>query len=573
MRRKVSYKILSIIFSLLLLLPGNVVIAASITASLTNRTELSELDINGAVVRVSLTGDSFKSTIDPARYSLVNEPTGTTIKSITWINNQTVDITLNFNGQDFDADKTNFYIKVFKEALVNQTADLITANMIIEAVIESITYETNPSPLKETNLNGSNVTITILNDMLEPTLSVSDFSIHNPAGMGIISIGAVERLSDSQAKLTLSYDGKDFDSNKTDFRITLLGTGILRTSVNLVTSDITIYYEQEQITATSTNPNPLIETSLANAVITLTLTADTYIAEIDATYFQLVNPVPGISIARIDRLSSMQVNLILDYDGTDFDADKTNFAVKLFKEGLVRTTTDLHTNPMTIRTIVETGPSIMIHSHPSQLYELTLTGSSITLILREDDFNAVLTPAYFRLNNAPSGTSIAKVIFVDTHSVILELSYGGQDFDVDITNFCVTALGTALVSGSTLTSNSLTVIANKEVEGEGKYTVTGQSYPTRIVIAGYNIRDNKIYINAELETIKTILEGQNAEYKYFIEIFNSDGSIIGRKGSFESPISVIGTNIARVQNIEVALTALLTSSYRIVITVASVIPI
>jgi hypothetical protein len=110
------------------------------------------------------------------------------------------------------------------------------------------------------------------------------------------------------------------------------------------------------------------------------------------------------------------------------------------------------------------------------------------------------------------------------------------------------------------------------VEGQGDYFVTGESYPTSIQMAGYNSRDGKLYLNFDLETTKTVGTTQTATFKYFVEVFDGNGAVLGTVGSYDVPetaAGIAGATTATVTNKEVGLSSF-TAAYRTVITVKEV---
>ena len=69
----------------------------------------------------------------------------------------------------------------------------------------------NPASLSETNLSGADVTVTITNATYDAPLFTTDFTLNGaPAGT---TINGVARDSETQATLTLAFDGTDFDSD------------------------------------------------------------------------------------------------------------------------------------------------------------------------------------------------------------------------------------------------------------------------------------------------------------------------------------------------------------------------
>lgn len=114
---------------------------------------------------------------------------------------------------------------------------------------------------------------------------------------------------------------------------------------------------------------------------------------------------------------------------------------------------------------------------------------------------------------------------------------------------------------------------NVTIEGEGNSFVTGESYAEDIIFTGYNVRDDKYYLNYDLVTEKTVTT--TADFNYYIEIYNDSSSLIGNDGSYEVPTTGTTTEGAdsdtlSVTNKEIELSGALTAEHRVTITVKSV---
>jgi len=91
--------------------------------------------------------------------------------------------------------------------------------------------------LTESNLDLHNITVTLTGTTFRETLTKTEFTLLNaPAGL---SIGSITRNSDTQCTLTLSYDGTDFDTDYTSFKIIVAGTQIPE-GVNITSDALTI---------------------------------------------------------------------------------------------------------------------------------------------------------------------------------------------------------------------------------------------------------------------------------------------------------------------------------------------
>ena len=119
-----------------------------------------------------------------------------------------------------------------------------------------------------------------------------------------------------------------------------------------------------------------------------------------------------------------------------------------------------------------------------------------------------------------------------------------------------------------LTFNIATIVlaapAQTTVEGEGTHFVTGESFPSKLQVSGYNSRDTKLYLNIELTTTKPVT-GKTPTFNYFIDVFDNNGAVLGSAGNITTPETKAGTSgvsTVNVINKEVILTGLVTPLQR-----------
>jgi hypothetical protein len=116
-----------------------------------------------------------------------------------------------------------------------------------------------------------------------------------------------------------------------------------------------------------------------------------------------------------------------------------------------------------IASFTYTTNPILLADPAEDLTEENLNGNTITLNVTEDYFaDAILDPANFTLNNAPTLTEITDVTYVGPYEVTIELSFDGTNFDTDITDFSISVAGIEFNAGIDLISNSLTITAIDE---------------------------------------------------------------------------------------------------------------
>ena len=108
-------------------------------------------------------------------------------------------------------------------------------------------------------------------------------------------------------------------------------------------------------------------------------------------------------------------------------------------------------------------PEIII-SHTS-LSETNLNGALLKMKLINETFNdETLDKTNFSLNNAPQGTSVDAVNFVNTDTATVTLAFDGIDFDDNISNFYIVVAGAEVTGGSNVTSSTLTITAINDAE-------------------------------------------------------------------------------------------------------------
>lgn len=163
---------------------------------------------------------------------------------------------------------------------------------------------------------------------------------------------------------------------------------------------------------------------------------------------------------------------------------------------------------------------------------------------------------------------IKKLLLIKTLLIFLSIMLLSNNFSIKVS-------AEALNGSTNITVNSSFIKDNQEetiLEGTGEMIITGESYPSNIQIAGYSSRDNMLFINFTLETVKIVTEGQRVTFSYYIEVFNSSSIMIGNLGTLESPIMSIGSlgsEIAVVNDEKITLLNRLTEEYRVVINVVS----
>ena len=202
--------------------------------------------------------------------------------------------------------------------------------------------------------------------------------------------------------------------------------------------------------------SPLTEATLDEGVVTLTLSYDTYEADVatirDAVMVSGINGVT-IDTATVQRLSDTEITIDLDFDRTDFDTD-TALSFNVAAEAIANYIGEELIAEITVTAIKEVVSASVV----SPLTEATLDESIVSLVLTGAAFEQDIST----IRNAVMVSGINGVA-VDTASVqrlsdteiTVELDFDGTDFVRDsaltfnvasgaITNYKGTALTTEI---------------------------------------------------------------------------------------------------------------------------------
>ena len=283
----------------------------SVTASPT----LTEATLNGGVVTLTLSGSAY------SRFSFnavtVSGITGVTASDVERVSDTEVNVQLAFNG-NIDTDGTLTFT-VGANAIAGYDGAALTARVSVTALAESVVASTSP-PLTERTLNGSVVTLTLNGGTYQPQTTVrNNVTVSGIAGVTVGTFD-VDRVSDTQVTIELTFDGTDFDSNTT-LTFTVGADAIAGYDGAALTAGIPVTALAESVIAST--PAPLTEGTLNESVITLTLTGGIYERQTTVRNNVTVSGITGVTVGPFDveRASDTVVTLELTFDGTDLVTD------------------------------------------------------------------------------------------------------------------------------------------------------------------------------------------------------------------------------------------------------------
>ncbi|NVO09843.1 MAG: T9SS type A sorting domain-containing protein [Bacteroidales bacterium] len=111
------------------------------TFSISATPSLTELNLNGATVNLTIQNETFAGSLDKTKYTLHNAPTGVSVSDVTKNSSTTATLTLAFDGTDFDVDVTNFNITIAGTELT--FGNPLTSNDLTITAVNLATVTTN----------------------------------------------------------------------------------------------------------------------------------------------------------------------------------------------------------------------------------------------------------------------------------------------------------------------------------------------------------------------------------------------------------------------------------------------
>ncbi len=184
-----------------------------------------------------------------------------------------------------------------------------------ESQPDGITAST-AAPLTEATLNESVVTLTLIGGTFEESI----FKIKDAvtvSGISGVTVGTfdIDRLSDTQITLELTFDGTDFDTTST-LTFTVGSGAIANYSGSGFTAQVPVASGSESLVASTAAP--LTEATLNESVVTLTLSGRTF----ERSIFKVrdavtVSGISGVTVGTfdIDRVSDTVVTVELTFGG------------------------------------------------------------------------------------------------------------------------------------------------------------------------------------------------------------------------------------------------------------------
>ena len=343
------------------------------------------------------------------------------------------------------------------------------------------------APLTEATLHEGVVTLTLNDGTYESSNSRIRNAVTASTDIRGVTVNNfdIDRMSDTQVTVELTFDGTDFDTNST-ITFTVGAGAIADYDGTALTAQIPVSANTESVVATTAAP--LTEDTLDGSVVTLTLSGRTYESSgVRIRNAVTVSGISGVTVGTfdIDRVSDTQVTFELTFDGTDFDTNSTlTFTVgtgaiagydgaALTAQVSVSATTEApeDTGGQTPQQPGDVGGApTLTTSTTAPLTETTLDESVVTLTLSGGTYHTILGVLSQRVTVSGIDGVIVQVFNIERVSdteVTVELTFDDTDFDTNSTlTFTVGAGaianydGTALTAQVPVTANTESVVAS-----------------------------------------------------------------------------------------------------------------
>ena len=434
--------------------------------SMSDDGSITEGSEDGEIITVTLTGGTFTPYIDPFSWTLTNLPEGVSKGDIVRTSDTTATITLNGNcTSEYDTDITDLTLTILGSQIDDFSGENLSVNTGVTFKTLAVGFSATMSDdglIEEDAEDGEIITVKIDNYIFASTLNPSNWILTNlPVGIS----GNISRINDSTASITLIGNRiVDYDSDITNFTVKILNGEIVNYNADCVIDTGVVFTANNDIESISMSDDGNIKEGAENGeIIFVNLSGGTYVSSLTPDNWVLDNLPAGVSKGNINRISATQASIELIGNRTiDYDTNITNLTLTIKPADVDDCNNNIIAN--TGVTFIANNETATI-SVADTLTEDNLDGAKINLSLSEETFiDTLLETTNFVLNNAPLGTSVSSVNYIDNNNAIITLAYDGTNFNSDIPNFNITVRANELFGVADVTSNNLLISARTGIK-------------------------------------------------------------------------------------------------------------
>lgn len=423
---------------------------------------LTEDNLNEANIELTLSEEAFSdATLLTEGFNLVNVPTGLEIADVTYNTATSASILLSFDGTDFDESIGDFHIEIDASEILGKQP-LKSDSLVISALNdEEILAINDDGQILEGSEDGEVITVTLSGGTFANVLDINNWTISNgPPG---VSIASLNPLSHNVTEIVLSGNtSEDYDADITNFTVSIDDADINDLSDYVLSANSGVLFTAVNEVLTIVSSIALSEDNLDGSEITIELTDESFADNTLSTSNFILNNTPlGTSIQSIVYNSATSATVTIAYNGADFDTDITDFNLTILEAELLGIG-QLTSNNLTINAVIESQTATISHIG---LTEENLNGAQVQLLLTGETFSdGTLSPDNFILIDAPQGTSVSTIDYVDGSNANINLAHEGADFDTDIETFRISIDASELSGAEGIISNMLVITATNDNE-------------------------------------------------------------------------------------------------------------
>ena len=160
------------------------------------------------------------------------------------------------------------------------------------------------------------------------TLYLSDNSISDISHLsGLTALSSLRLAENTISDISaLVANAGLATGDSVDLRTNVLNVAAVQTHIPaLQTRGVTVRFDPPSAAVSATNPTPLVEGSLNNATVTVTLNSTAFASGVSASSFTLTTDVPGLTIDSVATVASgaTSATLTLAHAGANFDTNRT----------------------------------------------------------------------------------------------------------------------------------------------------------------------------------------------------------------------------------------------------------
>ncbi|OVE77836.1 hypothetical protein BVX99_01545, partial [bacterium F16] len=293
--------------------------------------QITEFAENGDLITVTLSGGVFAALLTTANWTVTNVPAGVSKGVVTRVTDTTATIALSGNAtNDYDADITNVTVTITTDEYVSSGSDTtlsVDTGVTLRAKVEAVAF-TPDGPLAEPDLDQRCLYVTVINDTFVSGILSTDNFVLNNAPVGV-TIESIVYNSPTEAVLNLAHDGADFDSDISNFSVTV-GASELASGTALTTAVDTITALDDPEYISIFDDGGITEGAEDGEVITVVIVGGDFATLISDANWTLTNLPAGVTTGTVDRVSDNVVRITLSGNSTvDYDTDITNVTLAI----------------------------------------------------------------------------------------------------------------------------------------------------------------------------------------------------------------------------------------------------